>query len=95
MEDFVNWAMLSDWVTFVAIIYGITQFTKELKLIKKIPTKYWSFLVSFILIISSNIKSGTFQFYDIILYLISGILASMNANGIHDFCPRRVKEEDK
>ena len=89
MDNFVNWSMLVDWVTFVSIILGITQFTKDLKFIKKIPTKYWSFFIALTLMIISNLEAETFRLVDIVLYIISSIFASMNANGIYDFSNKK------
>ena len=85
MNNFITWSMLFEWATFVSIVLMLTQFTKDIKFIKKIPTKYWSFLIAFILMVISNLEANSFRLLDIVLYIISSALASMNANGIYDF----------
>ena len=49
MEEFLTWDVLSTYASFVTIVFMVVEFTKDLKGIKKIPTKYWSFscIISF------------------------------------------------
>jgi len=35
------------YTNFISIVFVVVEFTKELKFIKKIPIKYWSFWISF------------------------------------------------
>ena len=93
MENFANWSMLLDWLTFTTIVLGITQFTKDLPKIKGIPTKYWSFIIALILMVVSNFEADTFRFIDIVLYIISSMFASMAANGIYDAGTKKIKTE--
>lgn len=44
MEQFLTWDVLKTYASFVSIVFMVVEFTKELKFVKKIPTKYWSFL---------------------------------------------------
>lgn len=84
MEQFLTWDMISDYVTFVGIVFSIVAFTKELPLIKLIPTRLWSFIVSFLLLILVNIHSNTFECFDLVVYGINAILIGSSANGIAD-----------
>lgn len=85
MEHFITWEMLKTYTTFVVIVFMVVEFIKNLKYIKKIKTKYLSFIVSFILLIIVNIESGDFSFIDLFLYALSGISISLGANGLSDF----------
>lgn len=94
MNQFVTWGMLLDYATFVFMVYMIVAFTKDLKFnifkwitvdIKKIPTKYWSALVAFTLMILTNLHGGTFAFWDLVIYALSAIVISLTANGVADF----------
>lgn len=89
MDNFISWSMLFEWTTFVSIVLMLTQFTKDIKYIKKIPTKYWSFFIALILMIISNFEANSFRLIDIFLYIISSALASMNSNGIYDFASKK------
>ena len=61
------------------------EFTKEIKLLKKVPTKYWSYFVALFLLITTNLVTGTFEFRDIVLYLLNAIVVSLSSNGLKDF----------
>ena len=84
MEQFLTWEMISDYVTFVGIVFSIVAFTKNAWLISKIPTRLWSFIISFLLLILVNIHSSTFECFDLVVYGINAILISSSANGIAD-----------
>ena len=84
MEQFLTWEMLSDYVTFVGIVFSIVAFTKNAIGIKLIPTRLWSFIVSFFLLTLVNLHSATFEWFDLIIYGINAIMISASANGISD-----------
>ena len=84
MEQFLTWEILRDYVSFVGIVFSIVAFTKEIPLIKQIPTRLWSFLVSFLLLVIVNLHDTTFVAFDLVIYFINAILISASANGIAD-----------
>ena len=84
MEQFLTWEMISDCVTFVGIVFSIVAFTKNAWVINKIPTRLWSFVVAFLLLIVTNIHSNSFEWFDLIIYAINAIIISSSANGIAD-----------
>lgn len=84
MEEFLTWDILKDYVSFVGIVFSIVAFTKNLPFIVAIPTRLWSFIISFLLLVIVNIHSLTFNWFDLILYGINAILISASANGIAD-----------
>lgn len=85
MEQFITWDILKTYATFVTIVFMVVEFTKELKWISKISTKYWSFIVSFILLNIVNAVSGNFRFIDMFLYALSSMSISLGANGLSNF----------
>lgn len=84
MEQFLTWEMISDYVTFVGIVFSIVAFTKNAWVINKIPTRLWSFVVAVLLLIVTNIHSNSFEWFDLIIYAINAIIISSSANGIAD-----------
>jgi hypothetical protein len=92
MEEFLTWDVLSTYASFVTIVFMVVEFTKDLKGIKKIPTKYWSFLVSLVLMIISNLALGTFHIADVILYALSSMTISLGSNGLNNFNKKKVSE---
>lgn len=85
MDNFLSWDTLTTYASFVTIVFMVVEFTKGLKYIKKIPTKYWSFFVAFILLTITNIVVGTFRAVDIVIYLLTAISISLGSNGLSNF----------
>lgn len=92
MDKFFTYEMLLTYATCVTAVFGVTQFIKELPLIKKIPTKYVSFLVAVIIVTLTNIATNQFKASNILLYILSSVFISMNANGIYDFDVKKNRE---
>lgn len=94
MDKFFTYEMLLTYATCVTAVFGVTQFIKDLPAIKKIPTKYVSFFISLAIVIITNIAVNNFKISNILLYILSSIFISMNANGIYDF-DSKDKNENK
>ncbi len=93
MENFLTWEILKTYASFISIVFMVVEFTKELKFINKIPTKYWSFFVSLMLLVITNVVNNTFEYVDIVLYILTSISISLGSNGLSNF--NKVKEENK
>ena len=91
MDSFITWEMLINYTTFVGIVFMVVEFTKEIKGIKKIPTKYWSAFISLVLMIVTNIVLHTFKAEDLLLYLLSSMTISLGANGLSTFNDKNKK----
>ena len=91
MDNFITWDILLTYATFVGVVFEVVEFTKELPLINKIPTKYWSFLICLALLICTNLATGAFVTKDILLYVLSSITISLSANGLSNFNEKKVK----
>lgn len=85
MDNFLSWDTLTTYASFVTIVFMVVEFTKGLKYIKKIQTKYWSFFIAFILLTITNIVMGTFRAVDIVIYLLTAISISLGSNGLSNF----------
>ena len=91
MENFMTWETLLTYTSFVSTIFMVVEFTKELPVIKKIPTKYWSFLISLGLLIIVNLVMKDFKWEDVVLYALSSMAISLGSNGLSNF---NKKESD-
>ena len=92
MNEFLNWDVLSTYASFVTIVFMVVEFTKDLKGIKKLSTKYWSFIISLFLLIITNIALETFYITDIILYILSSMAISLGSNGLNNFNKKKESE---
>lgn len=91
MENFLTWDVLTTYASFISIVFMVVEFTKTLKFINKIPTKYWSFFISFVLLITTNLVMGTFKYVDIVLYILTSISISLGSNGLSNFNSKKEK----
>lgn len=85
MDGFLTWDVLLTFSGLVSVVYMVVEFTKGLPLIKKIQTRYWSFIVSLILIMSTNAVMGTFKPVDVLLYSLTAMSISLGSNGLSNF----------
>lgn len=98
MDNFLTWEVLLTFSGLVGAVYMVVEFTKEIKLINKIPTKYWSFFIAAFLIMMTNFVTGAFNYKDIVLYLLNAIVVSLSSNGLNDFNKKKSEttlENDK
>lgn len=93
MDNFLTWEVLLTFSGLVSAVYMVVEFTKEIKIIKKIKTKYWSYFIALILIITTNFVNETFNYKDIIIYLLNAIVISLSSNGLNDFNKKAKSEE--
>ena len=93
MEQFLTWGMLGDYGIFVFVVFSIVAVTKNFWLIKKLTTRLWSIIVSFVLLLLVNMQAGTFVMWDIVLYGVNSILISLTANGLADVNKVGVKDD--
>lgn len=85
MDTFLTWEVLLTFSGLVGAVYMVVEFTKEIKFINKIPTKYWSFFIAAFLIMMTNVVTESFNYKDIVLYLLNSIVVSLSSNGLNDF----------
>ena len=93
MDNFFTWEILKTYASFVTIVFMVVEFTKEIKIINKIPTRYWSFIISLILLIAVNLVSNTFRPIDIILYMLSSMAISLGSNGLSNFNEKKGSDK--
>lgn len=95
MDSFLTWDALTSYSTFVAIVFMVVEFTKGMPLIKEMPTKYLSFIISFILLGVTNVVIGSFEEADVVLYMLSSISISLGANGLSNFNKTVISKEER
>lgn len=95
MDNFLTWEVLLTFSGLVGAVYMVVEFTKEIPIIKKIPTKYWSWIIALILLVVTNIVLGSFNYKDIVLYILNAIVISLSSNGLSDFNKKENKDDTK
>ncbi len=84
ISEFLTWEGLATFSGSVAIVGIIVQFTKKLfDKIVKIPTKFYTYIISVIILILANYFTGKFSMSYITLDLFDAVLVSLAANGTY------------
>ena len=79
--DFLNWSALASHSGALAMVIIITQFTKGMGIIKKIPTQLWSYIISLVVLFPANYFTNQLTFSNFILVFFNGIIVALAANG--------------
>lgn len=96
MESFLTWGYVATFMGIVFCTSMLVEFFKEMPYIKKIPTKYFTAIIAFVLIFVSSIFLGEFTFINIPLMILNAILVAFTTTGQYDFHYRKVRLiEDK
>lgn len=78
---FVNWTELATYAGALAMVLIITQATKDFKIIKKIPTQLWSYLIAILVLYPAYFFTDQLTLSNGILILFNGIIVALAANG--------------
>ena len=65
----------------LAVVLIVTQFTKNLSFIAKIPTQVWSYIVALLVLYPANYFIGALTIETAVLILFNGIIVALAANG--------------
>jgi hypothetical protein len=79
--DFFEWSTLATFSGSLTMVVVITQFTKNIKYIKNIPTQLWSYIVSLAVLFPTYYFMGKLNTTNIVLVLFNGIVVALAANG--------------
>ena len=81
-EHFFTWGDLVTYGGAVMAVLIITEFTKDLPGIRKIPTRIWAYLVALVLLVPAAVfTADTIRAEDVLLCLVNGGLVAMAAVG--------------
>ena len=81
-ESLFTWADLASYAGATLAVLIITQFTKELPGIVKIPTRVWAYILSVVILILGTVFTvSPIAPQDILLCLINAVLVAMAAIG--------------
>ena len=81
-EHFLTWGDLVTYGGAVMAVLIITEFTKDLPGIRRIPTRIWAYLVALVLLVPAVIfTADTIRAEDVLLCLVNAVLVAMAAVG--------------
>ena len=81
-ESFFTWGDMATYGGAVMAVLIITEFTKDLPGIRRIPTRLWAYLVALILLVTSAVFTvDVVRAQDVLLCFINGVIVAMSAVG--------------
>ena len=89
--EFFDWSMLMTLGGAVFAVSVLTQITKEIPLIRRLPTQLWSYFLSLIVLLAANYFSGSLNPSVAALSFINAALISLASNGGYE-AVLRLKE---
>lgn len=89
--EFFTWAALATYAGALAATLGITQLTKGIGIIAKIPTRIYSWIIAVIVLIAANYFMGTLNADMIGLCIINAVIVSLAASGGYDAIASTIK----
>ena len=82
IEQFLTWGDLATYGGAVMAVLIITEFTKDLPGIRRIPTRFWAYLIALILLVLGAVfTADQLRAEDILLCFVNGIIVAMAAVG--------------
>ena len=79
--EFVTWELLGTFAGAMAMVGVITQLTKNIGFVAKIPTQLWSYALAVIVMLAANFFLGQLTLSSAVLILFNSVLVSLGANG--------------
>lgn len=79
--EFVTWELLGTYAGSMAMVGIITELTKGVKFISKIPTQIWSYILSLVVMYAANFFLGQLTLSNGVLILFNAGIVSLAANG--------------
>lgn len=93
--EFFTWEILATSAGALAMIVLLTEFTKDLGFIKKIPTQLWSFILALIVLYPAFAFTNQLTLSTAFLVPFNAIMLSLAANGGFDAVKRLIKKNEK
>ena len=81
-DRFLTWGDMATYGGAVMAVLIITEFTKDLPGIRRLPTRLWAYLVALVLLVLGTVfTADDLRAEDVLLCLVNGVLVAMAAVG--------------
>lgn len=91
-EQFLTWDMLGTYSGTLGMVLILTQLTKTLPGIAKIPTQLYSYLLALVIMAVTAVFGGRTTVSDMILLFFNAAVVALSANGGYDALVRAVQK---
>lgn len=87
--EFFDWSMLGTYAGAVMAVGVLTQLTKGIKVLAKIPTQIWSYVLSLIVLILAQVFGTGISAENAVLAVFNAAIVSLAANGGYEALNRK------
>lgn len=84
LTEFVTWSTLATIGGAIMMVALLTQFTKDIPYVEKIPTQLWSFVLALLVLYPSYFFTGTLTVEAAVLIPFNAVIVSLASNGGYD-----------
>jgi uncharacterized membrane protein len=92
--EFVTWELLGTYAGAMAMVGIVTQLTKNIRFVSKIPTQLWSYIISLVVMYAANFFLGQLTASNAALIIFNAVLVSLGANGGYEGLTRVFEKEN-
>jgi hypothetical protein len=92
--EFVTWELLGTYAGAMAMVGVVTQLTKNIRFVSKIPTQLWSYIISLVVMYAANFFLGQLTASNAVLIIFNAVLVSLGANGGYEGLTRVFEKEN-
>lgn len=79
--EFTTWPILATYAGALGMVLVITQLTKSIGFIKKIPTQLWSYVIALIILYLAHYFTGQLDWSNAVLILFNAAIVALASNG--------------
>lgn len=90
-EQFLTWETLGTYSGALGMVLILTQLTKGLPGIQRIPTQLYSYLIALVVMVFSAVFSGRTAASDFALLIFNAAIVALSANGGYDALVRAIQ----
>ncbi len=91
IDGFLSWSILATYAGALAFVLAVTQFTKGLGMIDRMPTQIWSWIVAMVGMYLGYYFTGQLSADTAALIPINAILVALAANGGFEALSKLIK----
>ncbi len=82
--EFITWNELVTYSGALVMVLIITQLTKDVKILKSLPTQLWSYIVSLMVLYPACFFTGELTASNAVLIIFNSAIIALTANGGFD-----------
>ena len=95
MNEFLNWDILATYTGACTMAGLLTQLTKNIPFIKKIPTQLWSYILSLLILFPATLFVSGLNIRSSLLIFFNAAIVSLAANGGFNAIKKVITEKEK